>query len=127
MGVVHPYPLGFGNLFVFSDLKHDFCFAHHCMAEVNGISDDSPNYSMRPLIFLYRILKAFVIMLFPTLMEPPRWTGHLLLAKQRDDFVWPHPGVSILEYPLDDPGRFFIHNQLIVVLRGLAVADGIKG
>ena len=60
-------------------------------------------------------------MLFPTLMEPPRWTGHLLLAKQRDDFVWPHPGVSILEYPLDDPGRFFIHNQLIVVVRGFAI------
>lgn len=39
----------------------------------------------------------------------------------------PHASVGVLENPLDNPCRFIIHDQLVVVIRGLAIPQGSIG
>lgn len=45
----------------------------------------------------------------------------MLFPQVRSDFMRPHASVGVLEYPLDDPRRFIVHDQLVVVVRGLAI------
>ncbi len=96
------------------------------MAEIKRIADNVTDHRVRPLVFVLWIFKAFPIAFFSPLMEPPRWTGNLFLPKQRNDFIRPHARVGVLKYPPYDPCRFLVHQQLVVIVRGLTVADGIK-
>ena len=82
---------------------------------------------MRPLEFICRVGKPLGVVLFATGVLPPGRAGHLLFPQSRSYLVRPHASVGILEYPLDYPCCFLVHDQLIVVIRGLAIPQGSIG
>ena len=127
MGVFHPYAVGVRGFLQNPHLEHRFMLAHDGVAEIDRVPDDTSDHGMRPLEFICRVGKPLGVVLFATGVLPPGGAGHLLFPQSRSYLVRPHASVGILEYPLDYPCCFLVHDQLIVVIRGLAIPQGSIG
>ena len=52
MGVVHPYAVGVRGFLQKLYLEHGFMLTHDGVAEIDRVPDDTPDHSVRPLIFI---------------------------------------------------------------------------